>query len=318
LRYHSLDDGNVIREVDSDFFTLTPDRVQGDLLLTAGNNGGTVRAAKGGWSTILPIPGYSHELWELASGERMKLFETTKRIDVVLGPGGKFLIRVRDDGNIEIVQPYLRKKPVLAVATPSQARRFEFSADGDRVAVSLADTTIAVFDTRPWVKQIEDELRKHVPQDLAPLWEDLNKDVGTALRASRLLTLAEERAVAVFAEKVIPPSAPDAEEVKKLLDELGSPRFATRQRAANRLRGLAYQIEPHLREARKAAPSADVKLQLDALLREVESNKLSPEELRQVRAVAVLKRMECKGAKGLLAKWAASDPSSPLAKTAKK
>src|SRR5262249_43810118 len=149
------------------------------------------------------------ELWELPSRRKARIFELSEQATVALGPAAQYVVRVVDDHACEVFEPFVLRKAVVRVTTPSRARHFEFSPDGRLVAASLADTTLAILDTTPWQKQLNEHLAKAVPADLAPLWEDLGKEPPEGLRAARLLSVAGHRAVAMLGEKMILPRPPD-------------------------------------------------------------------------------------------------------------
>ena len=184
------------------------------------------------------------------------------------------------------------------------------------MAVSLADTSVTVWDTAPWRVKINEQLAKSVPADLGPLWADLAGDAATGLRAARLLGAAGDRGVALFKEKVSVPSPPDAAAVKRLIADLDSPRFAVREQAEADLRDLGEQAVSHLRRALRAKPSAEATRRIEALLAVVESGKLPPPRLRELRAVQALVWMDTPAARGLLTEWAKGDPAAALTKAA--
>lgn len=315
LRCCSLADGKLVREFFSDLAALQLDRVQGHSLLTIAYDRKEVRI--GNTIDFTGKPPYVCDLWEIPTGQRARLFEEDRNVDAVLGPGAKYLLRQLGKQGFEVSEPHVLKKTVLTVPTTSPPVWFEFSDDGTRVAVTLADATIAIWDTTPWVKRIDDELRERVPQDLNPLWEDLAKDAATGYRASRLLELADERAVSLLGEKLPAKRVPEEATIARLIRDLDSPEFATRQKAEKELRGLSTQVEASLREAAKTAPSAEVKKRIEEIVKEIESRNLTREECREWRAVRAVKGMASERAKELLAKWAQGDPNATLTKLAR-
>ena len=124
----------------------------------------------------------AYDLWVLPLREKLRLFELSKSTPMILGPAGQYLIRVLDDNSFEIHEPFVLKKAVAKISTPSRARQFEFSPDGGRVAVSFADTTVMIFDTAPWRQQIEEQIATAMPADLSTLWDELAGDPAAGLR----------------------------------------------------------------------------------------------------------------------------------------
>src|SRR5262249_13123859 len=150
--------------------------------------------------------------------------------------------------------------------------------DGNQLAVSLADTSIAVWDTAPWRKRIDESITKAVPAELAPLWDDLARDAATGLRAVRLLTAAGDSAVSLLGRKIAPKKGPHKDQVAKWIADLGSPQFSTREKTEKELRSLSGQAESHLRKALEAKPSAEVRQRIGILLRAIEARDLTGDE----------------------------------------
>src|SRR6185436_12446506 len=132
--------------------------------------------------------------------------------------------------------------------------------------VSLADTSIAVWDTASWRTAIDAAVAKAVPADLARLWDDLAADAPTGLRAARLLAAAGDKGIALLKGKLPARSAPAADRMDRLIADLDSPRFGAREKAEADLRDLGPQAEPFLHRALKANPSAEAAKRLEAVL----------------------------------------------------
>jgi hypothetical protein len=259
----------------------------------------------------------TYDLWVLPLREKIRLFELPKSSPIVLGPGGQYFIRVLDDNSFEIHEPFVLKKAVAKIRTPSSARQFEFSPDGGRVAVSLADTTVMIFDTAAWRQQIEEQVAKAMPAELSTLWDQLAGDSAAGLRAARLLLRAgEEKAVALLEAKIDAKKAPAEETVKQLIADLDSEIFASREKAEKALRTLSTQAESHLRKAFAANPAAEPRRRIEKLLQEIAAHKLTSDERREVLAVQVLAWTNADSARRLLAKWAKGDPDAILTKQA--
>ena len=158
IRCYSLADGKLVHELMTDFACVELDRIQGNFLLGIGYDGKWI--ARGNSRHYAPQPPYAYDLWDLPSREKVRVFKLTKQDPVALGPGGQYVVRVLDANTFEVHEPFVLKKAVAKVATPGRPERFEFSPNGDRVAAALSDTTVAVWDTMPWRKQVGEQLAR--------------------------------------------------------------------------------------------------------------------------------------------------------------
>jgi hypothetical protein len=152
--------------------------------------------------------------------------------------------------------------------------------------------------------------------DYDRLWADLaSDDAQRAYRAAGTLTAAPAEAARLLRER-LRPAAVDAERVRRLIADLDSERFATREAAVKGLKELDALAEPALREALKGNPSAEARKGINALL-PVPWTPPSPDLLRQVRAVAVLKRVGTPETRYVLDRLAAGAPGARQTKEAK-
>src|SRR5262249_6375268 len=118
-------------------------------------------------------------------------------------------------------------------------------------------------------------------------------------------------AVTMLRERLKPIRAANEEIVRKLVAQLGSTTFAEREAATKSLRELGDSAIGHLREALKAGLAAEAKARVERLLAEAESQAVPPgERQRQVRAVAVLERINNDDARKLLTDLAAGVPEA--------
>jgi hypothetical protein len=180
------------------------------------------------------------------------------------------------------------------------------------VAVSLADTSIVVWETAPWVAAADAAVARVVPADLGPLWDKLAGDAVTSLRAARLLAAAGDRGVAFLKGKVSVIQPPSADRVKGLIADLDSSRFAAREQAEADLREFGSLAEVHLRAARKAGPSAEASKRIDNLLAAIAAYKLTSGQLRELRGVQALRWQDSPASRALLGEWAKGDPAATL------
>jgi WD40 repeat protein len=190
-----------------------------------------------------------------------------------------------------------------------------FSPDGKSLASGSEDTTALLWD-------VADILTR--PQPKAPLrtepgrlWDELaSEDAARAYQAINELTAAKDAAVALLAERLQPAAAPNPAAVKKLLTDLGSDRFAQREKATRELQQLGSAVESALRDRLTKDPSMEERRRLDDLLKKIRTRTLPQEALRGVRAVQVFERVGSDEARRQLDRLAGG-VSSPLTQAAR-
>lgn len=149
----------------------------------------------------------------------------------------------------------------------------------------------------------------------AALWDRAaGADVEAATRAVfALMATADGRKVV---KEKLPPAVADpdaASKVKGWVADLGSPDFATRDRAEKELTSRGRAFEPALREARAAATSPEVQRRLDAVLATAARGP-SPADARVLRVVHAA---ELSDARDLLVGWAGGAAGAVLTDEAK-
>jgi len=149
-------------------------------------------------------------------------------------------------------------------------------------------------------------------QELAQAWEQLaGSNPADVYQTSWRLALAGDAAVTLFHEKLKATATPDAAVVERLVADLGSVRFRTRQKAENELAILERLAGPALRKALLESPVLEKRRRIDALIEKFDPIR-SPERMRVLRAVAVLEALATPAARDLLQTLAAGAPAARL------
>ncbi len=122
---------------------------------------------------------------------------------------------------------------------------------------------------------------------LRELWRDLaSADSRQAYRAVWLLAEHPGRAVAFLRQRL--GRGVDRKDVERLIAELDSEEFRTRDRASRELAKLGRLVQPALEEGLRRGPSVEAGWRMRQLLRRLNSKPPGPEELRLIRAFEVL------------------------------
>ena len=109
----------------------------------------------------------------------------------------------------------------------------------------------------------------------------------------------------------------DASRVRRLISELDSSEFATRELAASELKRMGVLAEPELRQVLESQTSAEVRRQVALLLDSLDPDLTGSGRLEKVRAIQWLEYLGTKEARVVLAEVASGEPLAPLTRDAK-
>jgi hypothetical protein len=151
-------------------------------------------------------------------------------------------------------------------------------------------------------------------------WNELASDDATrAYSAIQWLTELPSESVAYLA-KHVHPFAVDAARtarIRRLIADLDTDDFASREKAVRELRELGDAADTSLRAALAANPTLEQRRRVEAVLAGLQTGTLSPERLRELRAVEVQERIGTPGAWQVLEKLARGAPEARLTREAK-
>ncbi|HTU22729.1 MAG TPA: WD40 repeat domain-containing protein [Gemmataceae bacterium] len=246
---------------------------------------------------------------EAASGQEIVRLEWKTPNQVVFTPDARGLI-VSDHKNLSVWDTIAGEK-MYEMAWPESIVRaknlddtgyvpFLASLPGGHVAASMAEGDILVWDLQPsrWPKLKGKRTLER--KELAALWCDLTKDARTAYRTIGKLSAAPAPTVAFLHEHFRPTL--DGKRIAKLVADLDSDAYSTRETASRELKRMPYRAEPMLRWALQHKPSLELRRRIEPIL--AEPRFPSTEDLRALRAITVLERIGTPEARGILEKLA--------------
>jgi WD40 repeat protein len=189
-----------------------------------------------------------------------------------------------------------------------------FSPDGLHLASTREDGTgliWPVLDAAPAQRGLGEGPGARDP---SPLWNLLAADAPRAYRAMRVF-LADPDVTVGFIRGRLRPAAPWPG--SSLIQDLDSPSYRTRERAADELHQLGPLAVQDLEKALRQSPSAEVRHQAQRLLESMDGRVRAPELLRTMRAIELLERIGTTDARAVLVDLARSADPSPLADEAR-
>jgi len=182
-----------------------------------------------------------------------------------------------------------------------------FSQDNRRLAVDNRDGTVLIWDV-----STPEERKPLAAEELPRLWDDLaTADPKAGWRAVHRLIDDLDRTVPFLVERLKPASVPDASTAKKLLAELDSPDYRTREAAMRRGFEMGNAGKPFVDAALKDASEPEVRKRLEDL-RKMFKDDDPPrgDDLRRLRALAVLERAGMKAARTKIEEMANGLPAA--------
>jgi hypothetical protein len=171
------------------------------------------------------------------------------------------------------------------------------------------------LDLTGYVWDLQPKLGPADTRTTAQLWDDLAGEPQAAFRAV-WLAAADPKAPAVFGEKIPSPVKLDAERFKKLVEELASSDFKTREAAEKEISGFGPSALGLAKKASEGADSQEAKVRLDRLIRSWSGGAFTPENWRRRRAVVAMELAGTAASRELLKRWAADTPGTVLSDSA--
>jgi WD40 repeat protein len=183
-----------------------------------------------------------------------------------------------------------------------------FSRDGAKLLSTSADGTGLIWDmTLPPPPLVAESVGA---EDALRLLGDA--DPAEAQRGMNFFYKNPTEAVKRLAEKVTAPAGATADRVAKLVADLDSDEFHTRQAAVKELETAGPAAAKSLRQAAEKSASPEVRKAAADLLTKLDAVPTKPDDLRAVRAVELLESIGTPAARELLAKWAAGPAGARL------
>jgi hypothetical protein len=260
-------------------------------------------------------------LWDAATGaERRTLTNRNKGVYApAFSPDGRLLAGADAEQDNAVC--------LWEVLTGQEVRRFlghetaalcvAFAPDGRTVASGNADSTILLWDVTGRRAANRTETARPGPRKLEELWNALGGNAGQAHAAIWELVAVPEQAVPLLQARLRPVSPVDAQRLQRLIAGLGDNHFAVREQATAELAGLGELAESALRKELAARPSVEVRRRLERLLDKLAAGVSSPDQLRGLRAIAVLEQIGAPSAREVLRRLARGAPEARLTQEAK-
>jgi len=255
-------------------------------------------------------------LWELRSGKQRLAFTLPvfgglwvgEPEAVAVSPDGLLLAAARPDQTVSVWDLATGKEVVKRGGYTMRVRCLAFRPDGKALASGHEDGTAVVWDLVGLSRT-----RGALDRDAA--WRDLALNADKAHRAI-LGLVADPKCVEFLRDRVKPTAPPPADELRKLIAELGSDDFGTRERAMEGLVKFGDAVDEPLRAAQKRELSPEQHQRITGLLKGRRLVESAPDRLRTLRCVEVLERVGTPEAAAVLRELTKGTPGARLTREA--
>jgi WD40 repeat protein len=261
-------------------------------------------------------------VYDRFTGALLRHIVTDEARPFALSPDGRIVadlasqsIRFWDVATGKEVRRYDVTFPYASERSGSCGTALRFSPDGRRLAVGHWDATVVVWES-PEPKAVPP---RPTPAELDRLWSDLAApDARTGWAAVYRLADSAAEAVSFIAGRLSPIGKLPEADVRRLLTDLESPTFRIREAAAKRAREWGDPAKVVIDEALRGQPGPDLKQRLKSLAAALDwRNPPTAEDLRRLRALAVLERAATKEARAKIDELAAGLPGARVTREAK-
>jgi WD40 repeat protein len=260
------------------------------------------------------ITGDSGRVWELESGKEVtRLWKTTGQItNLVLSADDRFLAGFSSEGLM--VWETASWKPIRSFAKSPSPHSMVFSRDGRSLFVANSDSTILEWDVSG---QAGKNSKIPNPDRVSGLWRLLAETPDKAYPAVWGMLDHSAESVPYLIAKLFPIEPINEQRVRRLLGQLDAESFAEREEASRQLLGIGEQTLPLLREALKGGLTLEVKKRIEGLMESL-TREPTGEQLRLLRALAILEWSGSAQAVEHLRRLAGGAPTALLTQKAKK
>jgi WD40 repeat protein len=273
-------------------------------------------AALGVWS-LLPQDPPRLICLDLATGQIIRRIRAPLHSGVLaFSPDGRTLAWTSaTDTVIRLLEVASGRERRLLAGHRGQVTALAFSADGRRLLSGCADSTALVWDLTSACSS-----RAITAGEVEALWNDLaGADAARAYGAIQRLAATPSWAISMFDRRLHPAAAVDERRLRRLIADLDSDSFTTRERASKDLATFGEQAEPAYRKALADSPPPEVRRRLEDLLKKAGAAwwDVSGERLRSLRAIEALELAGTREACAVLEKLAAGAEGARLTHEAK-
>lgn len=226
----------------------------------------------------------------------------------VAAAGSDNILRVWEVATGQEVRNY---RPYVQVSGWAHFETLLFAPNGRTVVTAGTDGQILQWDLTGRLRDGKLHSSALTKKDLLRHWDNLAGTDGEKAYDSLWELASDPQAtLPFFQQKLTPTPAVDDKLIAKLIQTLDSDNFAQREQATKELAELEELAESALQKTQEAKPTLETKRRIDLLLDKICDTPLSPDKLRQVRAVTILEQIGPQKAQDFVQRLAKGAPEA--------
>jgi WD40 repeat protein len=255
-------------------------------------------------------------LWDMVT--RHPVLDLPEAGAVAFSPDGRFVAVAAPEKCIFVFDVARGKERLRITVDAGRVESLAFSPDGKRLVSGCSDSTALIWDVSdlpqrtPLPPASQAELK-----DLEARWGDLRGAAPIAHRAAADLVAAGDPAAQYLGVQLARVPTSDPRLLPGLIRDLNDDDFKRREAASKRLRDWGADADDALRRALRSRPTLEQRRRIDAILSARAASPMASEEVRSLRAVAVLEDIGTPAARRLLEELAKGAPEARLTREAK-
>jgi RNA polymerase sigma factor (sigma-70 family) len=262
----------------------------------------------------------SIQLIEVASARELHRIDTSQRIDAAAFSADGRIVAVsagEAQAMIRLFDASTGKQLMRLQGHQAHVSSLDFSPDGTKLASGQWDSTALIWDVSATRRGLPH--KDFAPHDLERLWMELrDADAVKADAALWTLVSAPHQAVPFLKEQLHPIPHVSAERLRQWIADLDADDFARREEGSRNLAKLGIEAEAALRKSLEAKPPLEKRRRVQALLDGLMcQTEMTPDALRQLRAIQVLEQIGSPEARQILASLAKGAPAAPATRDAR-
>ena len=232
-------------------------------------------------------PSYELRLWELASGKPVVSSPSSANPRTTFSRDGRLVALAGPNGAIVVHDLKHGKQQQRIVGLDAGVTALAFSPDARLLVSGLANSSCCWWEVagRPRLKPASLDRAT-----LVRLWNDLGSDAGKAFVARGVLADSPTEAVKLLKKHLKPVQSGDASVLRRLLADLDSDTFSTREKARKELEQLGDRARGVLEAALKTKPALETHRRIERLLERLDPPVADSETIRGLRAIAPFSR----------------------------